>query len=221
MKKIKWIVVLCLFVLSACVINDYWKLRIEIPRKSELDLKQYSQIIVTPFLVEEKTEDFDLNKEIVDYLVNEFKRKSVSTIQASGHAVDKKDLFTNADYWKGLDSGSEGTLYITGSAEYSKEVRKALIKKGRKRYEDPFPDPAQLEQRKFYNLNLNLYFIEAKTGLPVYKREFKESKSYTNPNQTSYNAFFDLALQVKEKLFRTVFGESRLEERYLIIKEQE
>ena len=221
MKKNKWIFLLFFLTLPACVTTDYWKLKIEIPRKVEVDLKKYNNVIVAPFLVKEETAEIDLNKEIVEYLVGELKRKASNTILTSNVAVDKEEQFESPEYWQSLEADSEGNLYITGSAQYTEETRKALIKQARRRFEDPFPDPAKLEQRKFYNLNLDLYIIDAKTGTPVFKREFKETKSYTNPNQTGYNAFFDLILQVKEKLFRSVLGEGRLEERYLIIKNKE
>lgn len=221
MKKDKWIILLFLLTLSACVTTDYWKLKTEIPRKVEVDLKKYNSVVVAPFLVKEGIPEFDLNKEIVEYLAGELTRKAGNTILTSNIAVEKEEQFESPEYWQNLEDDSEGNLYITGSAQYTEETRKALIKPGRRRFEDPFPDPAKLEQRKFYNLNVHLYIIDAKTGIPVFKREFKETKSYTNPNQTGYNAFFDLILQVKEKLFRAVLGEGRLEERYLIIKNQE
>lgn len=221
MKKNKWIFLSLLLILPACVTTEYWKLKIEIPRKTEVDLQKYNTVTVAPFLVKEEAAELDLNKEIVEYLVTELKRKADNTILSSSVGVEKEEQFESPEYWQNLDPDSVGNLYITGTAQYTEETRKALIKQAKRRFEDPFPDPAKLEQRKFYNLNLVLYLIDAKTGISVFKREFKESKSYTNPNQTGYNAFFDLILQVKEKLFRAVLGEGRLEERYLIIKNKE
>jgi len=221
MKKNKLIYLGLILALSACTTTDYWKLRIEIPRKVEVDLTGFNNIIVGPFLIKEKSGEIDLNKEIVEYFVGELERKVDKTILVTEIPLAKEEQLSSPDFWKSLDSDSEGTLYITGSALYTQETRKALIKKGRKRYEDPFENPAVLEERKFYNLDLALSMIDGRTGAPVFEREFKETKSYTNPNQTSYNAFFDLILMVKEKLFRSILGEGRLEERYLIIKNKD
>ncbi|MGD2294437.1 MAG: hypothetical protein PVF22_01200 [Candidatus Aminicenantes bacterium] len=218
MKKSSLIILVCLFVLSSCVTNDYWKLKIEVPRKTQLDLNAFDEVIITPFLVKGETEDIDLNKEIVEYFVAELKRKTQNPISTRDVAVDKEDSFESKDFWQNIGSVSEGTLFLTGSAEYSEETRKALIKRSKKRYEDPFPTPAKLEQRKFFTLNLDLYLIDAQTGEAVFKREFKETKAYSNPNQTAYFAFFDLILQVKEKLLRSILGTEQVQERYLIIK---
>ena len=218
MKKNSLIFVLCLFVLSSCVTNEYWKLRIEIPRKTPFDLNAFDEIIVCPFLVKTVAEDFDLNKEIVDYFVSELKRKTESPISIQDVGVDEEEQFKSTEHWKNLGGDSEGKLFFTGSAEYTEETRKALIKKAKKRYEDPFPTPARLEQRKFFTLNLDLYLIDAQTGKSLYQREFKETKAYDNPNQTAYFAFFDLISQVKEKLLRTVLGSDQIQERYLILR---
>ncbi|MCK4429779.1 MAG: hypothetical protein KAW19_00605, partial [Candidatus Aminicenantes bacterium] len=65
-------------------------------------------------------------------------------------------------------------------------------------------------------LNIDIYIIEAQSGKTLYKRNFKETKSYKNPNQTAFFAFFDLMQSVKDKLLRNLFGESRIQERYII-----
>lgn len=221
MRNNKWILFACFLFLSGCVTTDYVKLKIEIPRNVEVDLMKYKSIFITPFLVKEEMTEIDLSQEIAEYLIGELKRKAANPILAADTAPDNEEQLKSPEYWKSLDSNSQGNLYISGSARYIEETRKALIKQGRKRFEDPFPNPSKLEQRKFYNLDLDLYIIDATSGEPIYKREFKESKSYTNPNQTIYNSFFDLILLVKEKLFRAILGTEQLGERYLIIKDKE
>lgn len=220
-KRNKWFLFVSFLALSACTTADYWKLKIKIPRKVEVDLTKYRAIVVAPFLVKEAPDEIDLNREIVHYFASELKRKADNPILTSEADAVNEEQLQSPEYWKTLDADSEGNLYITGTAQYNEETRKALIKGGRRRFENPFPDPARLEQRKFFNLNINLSIIDAATGIPVFQREYKETRSYTNPNQTSFNAFFDLILQVREKLFRSILVEGRQEERYLIIRDKE
>ncbi|MFC2167755.1 hypothetical protein ACFLRW_02135, partial [Acidobacteriota bacterium] len=82
----------------------------------------------------------------------------------------------------------------------------------------PFPAETQLEQRIFFNFNLTLFFIDANSGETVFKREYKETKNYNNPNQTPYYAFFDLMQQIQVKLLRSILGLEQIQERYLVIK---
>ena len=218
MKKNSLLIILSLLVLSSCVTNEYWKLRVEIPRKTPFNLEAYDEIIVTPFLVKEASADFDLNKEIVEFFVGEMKRKTENNVSTQEIDLDAEDNFSSSTFWKGLQAEPAGKLYMTGSAEYTEETRKALLKKAKKRYEDPFPSQSRLEERKFFTLKVNLFLIDAQSGEALYKREFNETKAYDNPNQTAYFAFFDLIQQVKEKLLRTVLGAEQVQERYLITR---
>lgn len=218
MKKNSLTVLICLVVLSSCVTTEYWKMKIDIPRRTELDLEAFDSIIITPFLVEKEVEDFDLIKEIGDYFESMLNRKTEVAVTTRDIPVKNEAQFESSDFWKNQESDGESTLFLTGSAQYTSETRKALLKRAKKRYEDPFPTEAKLEQRKFYTLNMNLFLIDAQSGKPVYKREFKETKGYENPNQTSYFAFFDLIQKIQEKLLRSVLGLKQVQERYLVIK---
>jgi len=218
MKKNSLILLICLVVLSSCVTPEYWKMKIEIPRRTELDIEAFDFVIIAPFLVEKEVEGFDLRKEIGDYFEGMFNRKTEITVTTRDLPVENEAQFESSDFWNKQESDGESTLFLTGSAQYTSETRKALLKRAKKRYEDPFPTEAKLEQRKFYTLNMNLYLIDAQSGKAVYKREFKETKGYDNPNQTSYFAFFDLIRQIQEKLLRSVLGLEQVQERYLVIK---
>jgi len=193
-------------------------MKIEIPRRTELDIEAFDSVIITPFFVEEEVEDFDLRKEIGAYFMGMLTRKTKNTVTTRDLPVENETQFESSDFWKEQGRDSKNTLFLTGTAQYTTETRKALLKRAKKRYEDPFPTEARLEQRKFYTFNMILFLIDATSGEVVYKREFKETKSYENPNQTSYFAFFDLIQQIQEKLLRSILGLEQVQERYLVIK---
>ena len=218
MKKNSLVLLICLVVLSSCVTTEYWKMKIEIPRKTELDIESFDSVIITPFLVDKEFEEFDLSKEISNFFEGMLKRKTKTTVTTKDLLLENEAQFESPDFWKKLEPESENTLFLTGTAFYSSETRKALLKRAKKRYEDPFPAEARLEQRKFYNFNMTLFLIDAKSGEVVFKKEYKETKSYNNPNQTSYYAFFDLLQQIQEKLLRSILGLEQVQERYLVIK---
>jgi len=218
MKKNSIILLICLVVLSSCVTTEYWKMKVEIPIRTEIDIESFDSVIITPFLVDEEFEEFDLSKEISLFFEGMLKRKTKNTISTRDISLENEAQFESSDFWKKQESDNNNTLFLTGTAEYSTETRKALLKRAKKRYEDPFPAEARLEQRKFFNFNLTLFLIDAKSGEAVFKREYKETKSFSNPNQTSYYAFFDLIQQIQEKLLRSILGLEQVQERYLVIK---
>ncbi len=217
MKKNKFALLIALLVLVSCSSPLHWKLKIEMPRRTAIDLAQFQEIIITNFWVKKQTKDINLSQELIDYfkfsLEKNFKGKIVSKEISFNH----DDIFSNQDFWKNLAHSSPRALYFTGVASYGQEIRKAILEERRSdRFESPFKAEKKLAERKFYTLNLDLYLIDSTTGDVIYKREFKESKGYRNPNQTAYFAFFDLIQRVKDKLFRIILGGEKIEERYLI-----
>ena len=217
MKKNKLALLIILLILASCSSPLHWKLKIEMPRKTAIDLAQFQEIFITNFWVKKQTKDINLSQELIDYfnfsLEKNFKGKIVSKEISFNHI----DIFSNQDFWKNLTHSSPKSLYLTGVASYSQEIRKAILEERRgERFESPFQAEKKLVERKFYTLNLDLYLIDSTTGDIIYKREFKEAKGYRNLNQTAYFAFFDLIQRVKDKLFRNILSGEKIEERYLI-----
>ncbi len=220
-KKIKKSRVALLFALLlfiSCVSENQFNIRIEAPGKAVFDLDRFSEIFVTDFLIKSQAKGLDLNTEIVDYFSSELGPHFKGKISTKKITMEKEEVFKNEDFWKNISADKENTLLLTGSIQYKEEVRKSVIGRKKKDAEDPFQPEQTLASRIFYLLTLDHYFIDSKTGRALYKKSFKESRNYTNPEQTAYFAFFDLIKAVKEKLYRDLLGERRIQQRYLIIR---
>lgn len=213
MKKIKYLFPFLCLLFFSCTSTNYWKVKMDMPRQPAINLDVYKDILITNFLIEKKSEDFNLNKEIIDYFQFEFEQETKKNVNHKDVSVSKKEDFKNSEFWKSFSS-SPGTLIFTGTAGYTKEVRKALLKKKQGGFRSS--QEAQLEARKFYSLRLDAYIIEAQSGKILYKKEMKLSQSYKNPNQTAYFAFFDLIKKSRDQIFRQLLGKELLQQRYLI-----
>lgn len=212
------VLVAILFQFLSCSSDLHWKLRLEIPAEADLDLGQYEEIIITNFLIQKETKDINLSQEIVDYFNFEIGQEFDGKTTVKNISIEDENIFTTDACWKDKAKNPEKTLFLTGSAQYTEEIRKAILDTKRTKYEGPFDAERKLAERKFYTLNLDLYLINAETGKFIYSREFKETQSYQNPNQTAYFAFFDLIQKVKDKLLRSVTGGEKIQERYIISK---
>jgi len=216
MKKIKIVLVLTILFSFSCASSDYWKLKMEVPRKISFDLDQYNEVVITNFLIKEETKDFNLNQELVDYFSFEISQNIKGKVSIK-EITFEEEPFKNEAFWKKLLPNREKAILFTGDVQYTEEIRKAILQKQKARFEDPFVSKKRsLAERRFYTLNLDLYIIDAKTGKVLYKRNFKESKSFENPKQTAPFAFFELIQRVKVKFFRIIFGDASIQERYLI-----
>jgi len=204
-----------LFLLS-CGTGEHVRLRIEMPRKAPINLEYFEEISITNFLVKEEVKDFDLNKELTKYFTTELEQKTQKKITSTEVALQSEDVFQDKTFWQKISPEKKGALLFTGSMEYTEEVRKSIKSAKKRRFAEPFPEESRIEERRFYSLSLHLYLIDTQSGEVLYKRTFKESKSYKNPNQTAYFAFYDMMLIVRDKLFRQILGEEQIQERYLI-----
>jgi len=213
MKRSKLFLLLPLLFLVCCSVTNYWKVRVEVPAKIVLDLNQYSNIVVTDFLIQKESKEFNLNQEIVKYFVEGLEQQFKGKVSSKKVSLDKEELFQDKDFWKSLFPDQEGTVILTGNATYTQEIRKAILETRKKRDEDFYSRSQAIEERRFYTLDLSLYLIDTKT---LYTRAFKETQGYNNPNQTAPFAFFDLVERVKGKLFQSLLGGERIQERYLI-----
>lgn len=217
MKKINILLIFTILFSFSCASDKYRKLRIELPSKITFNLDQFSEVIVTNFLIKEETENFDLNQELVDYFSFEIGQNFKGKVSSENIAFEEDEPFKNEAFWRSLLPDKREAMLFTGAAQYSAEIRKAILDRKKQRFEDPFISKERaLAERRFYTLNLDLYIIDAKTGKPLYMRHFKESKGYENPEQTAPFAFFELIQRVKTKFFRNVLGEESIQERYLI-----
>lgn len=218
MKTNKLVLLVGTIFFLSCSQSLHWKLKVEMPGESQIDLEKFERIVITDFLVKKETKDIDLNHEIRDYLNFELGQKLKGKVKLKSLPIENDKVFENQDFWKGLHTDAESTLIFTGTADYTEEVRKAILETKKDRFEDPFPRSKKLAERRFYTLKLDLYLIDSQSGEILYRRNFKETKGYRNPNQTAYFAFFDLIQRVKVKLLRNILGDTKIEERYLISK---
>jgi hypothetical protein len=218
MKKAKFVLLLSFLVLLSCSSSYYWKIRIEIPGEPILKLDDFKEIVITDFLITKETKDFDLNKEIVDYFTSELRNEFEGKISSKKIPLEKEDVFKDEEFWKAQGEDLKETLLVSGSAQYTEEVRKAILERRKDRVDDPFQSKRGLAERRFYTFLLDLYLIDPKTGKTLYKRNFKESQGYKNPKQTAHFAFFDLIQRVKAKFFQNILAGAKIQERYLISK---
>lgn len=215
-KKIKFTLLLVLLFFFSCTSSSYLKLRVEIPRRAAYNLEQFSEIVITNFFIKKRTKKFDLNQELVNYFASEIEREFKGKTSSKTISLEKEEIFSDKEFWKNLSLDLKGAVLLTGSAQYSEEIRKAISETKKGYSEDLSKKRRIMEERRFYTLSLNLYLIDAKTGEALYKRSFKESKGYKNPNQTAPFAFFELIQIVKGKFFRNILGGTKIQERYLI-----
>ncbi|MFO7980240.1 MAG: hypothetical protein R6V00_05330 [Candidatus Aminicenantes bacterium] len=213
----KTLLIFLIFSINSCSSPSYVEIKTDIAETPILNLDQFDKIMITDFLLKKDKPDFDINKEVKEYLAQELEVNTNKETNIEEISPEEENIFKEKNFWVRSFEGEKKGIFVTGSVGYKREIRKALVKDKRK-FEDPFTYEDRFAQRKLYALTLDLYFIDSQTGEVLYQRKFNETKAYENPNQTSYFAFFDLIYSIKEKIFRDVLGKREPQKRYLIQK---
>lgn len=219
MRKLSWAVVCLVLLLTACRSDAYRKLKLELPAYSPVRLESFPEVVITPFLVTDQPEGIDLNKEIVEYLKPELERKFKGRVAVRQIPLEGEEAFKKPEHWQSLASDSSKPLVVAGRAALTQETRKAILSRPiRSLEEEPLSPQKSLEERRIFTLEISLYLIKAETGETLLERDFKETKSYTNADQRTDFAFYELIQRVKAKLFRLILGEERVQNRYLLAR---
>jgi hypothetical protein len=214
-RRLLWLLAL----LAACGRGDlYRKMKLEIPAYSPLRTEEFEHVVLSGFLVIKEPEGFDLEKEIVEYLGPEFEKRMGFRVTTQPIALESEELFRKPDFWKSLSGQPGRPLYVTGKAEFTKEIRKTVLGRPKPSEDDTQPRQGGIAERTVFSLNLHVYLIRGDSGEVLLDRDFKETKAYDSPNQRADFAFYELVQRAKTKLFRPILSEERLQDRYLLLK---
>ncbi len=216
MKRNSLSLLLLLLLLMGCGRDLYRKVRLELPAYSPLHPDEFQEVFLTDFLIAKTPEGFDLNRELAAFFVPEIERRLGLPVNAQRIPLENEASIGKPDFWQALSPGPLRRLYVTGKAELTRKIRKSIL--GEVPGEDPFTPQRKVAERTVFSLSLHLFLIQGDNGTVLLDRNFKESKTYTSPEQRTDFAFYDLAQRIKTKLFRLISNEERIQERYLLLK---
>jgi hypothetical protein len=220
MKSSRGIVVAACLLQLACASEEARRVQVGIPGYTLLGAGDVGEIHVTEFRVENPSGNFDIGKEFVDYLYAGLARKYEGKVFRWTVPEDKAGLAGDRDFWAGLKTGPGPGLFVTGTILYREEVRKALLDTDRRVIDGPFRQEEKkgLAERRLYTLTIGVSLIRAGTGDIVLSKEFSETTTYPDSNVPVSYAFYELLPHFRQRFFQDVFGEERLQERYLFTK---
>jgi hypothetical protein len=117
----------------------------------------------------------------------------------------------------GIGFGRPGTLVLEGDVRLKTEVRKAISESARP-VDGPFRSGSGLTERRSHVLELTLTCRDGASGEALYRKAYRETKSYEDTDSSAGSAFFELLGRARQKFLRTILGEGRNEERILLLR---
>ncbi|MBM3293124.1 MAG: hypothetical protein FJY82_01225 [Candidatus Aminicenantes bacterium] len=197
------------------------KIRVEIPSTGVLKPGAAFEVVVAPFWLEKEVKEFDLNKDLAEYLLEEFKARYPGPVAAKPVAWTGAEMADRPEAWAKAALGPAGALVLTGKAAFSREARKALLAAEKRKFDDPFEPEKRWAERLNFELKIEVLLLKAETGEIVARNAFEDNLNYENTRQTPAFAFHDLLDRIKPRLLRFLFGSARVQERILLLKSKE
>ena len=219
MKISRGIAVAACLLQLACASEEARLVRVGIPGYTPLRVADIGAIYITDFRVEKPPADFDIGKELVDYMYVELARKYAGKVFRAPVPAGKAGVAGDRDFWSGLPAEHGPGLFLTGTVLYREEVRKAILETDRKEIDGPFRyEKKGLSERRLYTMTIGVSLIRAGTGEVVLSKEFVETTTYPDSNVPVSYAFYELSPHFRQKFLQAVFGEERLQERYVFAR---
>jgi hypothetical protein len=206
-----------LLLLAACTGNEPVKVSVEIPGTAALAPDAIPALLLAGFRPAKPAADFDVSAALVRYFRDEFKPRLQGPVDAVPVVWPGPEALTDKAFWKKAGAGRPA-VFLAGLADFVQETRKALVDAEARDFDGPFQPRDPWAQRKFFSLQLDLAFIDARTGEILFRRSFQESLTSENIKQTADFAVFDMLSRIKIKLLRALFGSERPLDRYLLVQ---
>lgn len=202
---------------AACAVEPSVKTKVEIPGTAAVRWDAYKEIVLTNFWQEKEAKDFDLNKALIEYLRNEIAPQFKGKLSSATIAWDTAEMVNNKEAWKQVVPQPQDRIILTGKAQFTQDLRKALLAKDRRAIDDgPFAPEKAWAERKAFTFKIEFYLINPESGEILFRKDFLEAQDYENSKEPAEFAFSDLMQRIKLKLFRLFFGSEKSQERYLL-----
>ena len=201
---------------AACLPTSPVRVKVEMPGVSPFPADFFREVIVTNFRDDAPSPEFDLGRELQDYLASELGRSFKGTVSRMTVAWDDGGALKDAAYWRQAAGGRERAIFLAGSARLVGLTRKAL-QNAKLPMDGPFHfDRRGLVELRHYAFSVDIALISAATGELLYDKKFLEERDFIDLEKTPDIAFPELADRFRGRLFPVLLGTSTVEERALL-----
>lgn len=154
-----------------------------VPTPEVLDMSGIHKILVTRFVIDQEVPDFDLNREMVNGLRRDLRRRTnLEILDVEPPPLPEqplRDLIANTGFWQRLASRYGADMVIAGRAAFFVSDRSGFVQR-----DEISPVTGQrirrtrFEDREAFTLDLNLFFLRGSTGALLYEDQFAADETY-------------------------------------------
>ena len=159
------------------------RVTLTVPTAEVLDMSGIRKVLVTRFVIDQEVRDFDLNREMVNGLRRDLRRRTnLEILDVEPPPLPEqplRDLISNTGFWQRLASRYGADMVIAGRAAFLVSDRSGFVQR-----DEISPITGQrvrrtrFEDREAFTLDLNLFFLRGSTGVLLYEDQFTADETY-------------------------------------------
>lgn len=219
MRKSRLLPAVLVVLSCSCALETTRSLRFEAPARSPVRHEDFDRIVILGFREADPVAGFEAGENLAEYLAYEIGVRLRDRASREETVPENDAVFEDPAFWKEIGAEAGNAVFVTGNVRFTQETRKALAADERE-IDGPFKSEfSGFTERTMFTLTADLLLISASTGDILFRREYREAKAYENVSQPAAFAFNELARRMRPKFFTVLFGETRSQERTLMLKD--
>lgn len=188
------------------------EVRIRLPVRARLDLRDRSTVVVAPFLVvnEEGEESIqrrgiDVQEEFEKYLRRLLRRHTRLKVLDVGPVdyptYEMEDLARDADFWRFLGERTQADLILTGSLDFDVQDRSGYRST---EYISPYDGRTyyrqELVEQTGFSYDIVMQVFDGRTGERLYSDNFKDFKQFDGERADPLQGMFENLYALEDRI---------------------
>lgn len=208
----RWVLILWVLV-SASAAMAQIPVKLQLPQRARLDLRDKETIAIAPFLVvaqEEsdnaKSRSLDVEKEFERYLTKVLRRETdLKIVEGGGNieypSFDLEQLSAERDLWKGVGERLQADLIVMGSLDFDVQDRSGYRTQ---EFTSPFDGRTYYRQvlveQTGFEYDILMLVFDGATGELLHRDNFKDFQSFASESTDPFQGMFENLLSLEDRI---------------------
>lgn len=208
----RWVLLLWVLVSSSAAMAQI-PVKLQLPQRARLDLRDKETIAIAPFLVvaqEEsdsaKSRSLDVEKEFERYLTKVLRRETdLKIVEGGGNieypSFDLDQLSAERDLWKGVGERLQADLIVMGSLDFDVQDRSGYRTQ---EFTSPFDGRTYYRQvlveQTGFEYDILMLVFDGATGELLHRDNFKDFQSFASESTDPFQGMFENLLSLEDRI---------------------
>jgi hypothetical protein len=208
----RWVLLVWVLVSSSAAMAQI-PVKLQLPQRARLDLRDKETIAIAPFLVVAQEESdsakgrsLDVEKEFERYLTKVLRRETdLKIVEGGGNieypSFDLDQLSGERDLWKGVGERLQADLIVMGSLDFDVQDRSGYRTQ---EFTSPFDGRTYYRQvlveQTGFEYDILMLVFDGATGELLHRDNFKDFQSFASESTDPFQGMFENLLSLEDRI---------------------